>query len=128
MATKITGGVKVSVETYYQPQFSDPRLNYYVFAYHITIENNSEHTVQLKRRHWIIIDADGQHREVEGEGVVGEQPILMAGQVFKYVSVCNLSCDIGKMYGSYEMQKLSDNKKFKVRIPEFLMITNGKCN
>ncbi|MBL7927482.1 MAG: Co2+/Mg2+ efflux protein ApaG [Bacteroidia bacterium] len=128
MATKITGGVKVSVETYYQPQFSDPRLNYYVFAYHITIENNSEHTVQLKRRHWIIIDADGQHREVEGEGVVGEQPILMAGQVFKYVSGCNLSCDIGKMYGSYEMQKLSDNKKFKVRIPEFLMITNGKCN
>jgi ApaG protein len=128
MATKITGGVKVSVVTHYQPQFSDPRLNYFVYSYHITIENNSEHTVQLKRRHWVIIDADGQHREVEGEGVVGEQPILLAGQVYKYVSGCNLSCEIGKMYGTYEMQKLSDQKKFKVRIPEFIMITDGKCN
>ena len=70
MVTKVTGGVKVSVETFYQPQHSDPRLNHFVFAYRIAIENCSEHTVQLKRRHWIIIDADGQHREGEGEGVV----------------------------------------------------------
>lgn len=128
MVTKVTSGVKVSVETFYQPQHSDPRINHFVFAYRITIENNSEHTVQLKRRHWVIIDANGQHREVEGEGVVGEQPKLKPGQNYKYVSGCNLTCEIGKMYGSYEMERSEDKRKFKVRIPEFLMMSDGKLS
>ena len=126
MVTKVTGGVKVSVETFYQPQHSDPRLNHFVFAYRITIENCSEHIVQLKRRHWIIIDADGQHREVEGEGVIGEQPRLKPGEVYKYVSGCNLTCEFGKMFGSYEMERTDNNKRFRVRIPEFLMMTDAK--
>ncbi len=126
MVTKVTGGVKVSVEAFYQPQHSDPRLNHFVFAYRITIENYSDHAVQLKRRHWIIIDADGQHREVEGEGVVGEQPVIEPGEMYKYVSGCNLTCEIGKMFGSYEMERCDDKRKFKVRIPEFLMVTDAK--
>jgi ApaG protein len=128
MVTKVTSGVKVSVETFFQPQHSDPRMNHFVFAYRITIENHSEHIVQLKRRHWIIIDADGQRREVEGEGVVGEQPILAPGEDYKYVSGCNLNSEFGKMSGSYEMERKEDKKRFKVRIPEFLMITESRLN
>lgn len=128
MVTKVTSGVKVSVETFYQPQYSDPRVNHFVFAYRIVIENNGLHPVQLKRRHWIIIDADGQHREVEGEGVVGEQPTITPGDSYTYVSGCNLNCEIGKMFGTYEMIRTADNRKFKVKIPEFIMTTVGKCN
>lgn len=128
MVTKVTGGVKVSVESFYQAQFSDPRVNHFVFAYRIVIENNSEHIVQLMRRHWIIVDADGQHREVEGEGVVGEQPQISPGSHYTYVSGCNLNCEIGKMYGSYEMKRMSDQHKFKVKIPEFIMTSDGKNN
>jgi ApaG protein len=128
MVTKVTSGVKISVETFYQSQYSDPRVNHFVFAYRIVIENNSEQPIQLKRRHWIIIDADGQHREVEGEGVIGEQPIITPGDKYTYVSGCNLNCEIGKMYGSYEMIRTSDNRKFKVKIPEFIMTSDGKNN
>ena len=128
MVTKVTSGVKVSVETFYQPQHSDPRMNQFVFAYRITIENNSDYTVQLKRRHWIIIDADGQQREVEGEGVVGEQPMLIPGEIYKYVSGCNLKCEMGKMHGTYEMERTDNERRFKVRIPEFVMESEARLN
>lgn len=128
MVTSVTSGVKVSVETFYQPQHSDPRMNHFVFAYRITIENHSDYVVQLRRRHWIIIDADGQHREVEGEGVVGEQPVLVQGESYKYVSACNLNCEMGKMHGTYEMERKDNKRKFKVRIPEFVMVAHARLN
>ena len=73
---KVTEGIKVSVETEYQAAYSSPSQYHYVFTYRITIENNSEYTIQLLRRHWYIHDAGFNQREVEGEGVVGQQPIL----------------------------------------------------
>ena len=128
MVTEITEGVKVSVETEYQPEYSSPSQYHYVFTYRITIENGSDNTIQLLRRHWFIHDANTILREVEGEGVVGQQPVLEPGQTHKYVSGCNLKSGIGKMRGTYLMERIVDGKKFEVIIPEFMMVVPFKYN
>ncbi len=119
MVTEVTQGVKVSVETEYQPDYSNPGQHHYVFTYHITIENNSEFTVKLLRRHWHIYDASYRIREVEGEGVVGQQPVLEPKAMHQYVSGCNIKSGMGKMHGTFQMERVSDGKKFDVIIPEF---------
>lgn len=128
MTTEVTAGIKVSVETFYQPVHSNPAHSHYVFAYRITIVNESGETVRLKRRHWHIIDSDSTHREVEGEGVVGEQPYLAPGETYRYVSGCNLSSELGKMHGTYLMERTSDKRLFYVKIPRFNMIVPSKLN
>jgi ApaG protein len=128
MVTEITKGVRISVETEYQKDYSSPSQYHYVFTYRISIENNSENTIQLLRRHWYIHDANGVIREVEGEGVVGKQPVLEPGQMHQYVSGCNLKSGIGKMYGTYLMEKVLDGAQFKVIIPEFIMIAPFRLN
>jgi ApaG protein len=128
MVTEITEGVKISVETEYQPEYSSPSQYHYVFTYRITIENGSENTLQLLRRHWYIHDANTILREVEGEGVVGQQPVLEPGQSHKYVSGCNLKSGIGKMRGTYLMERIVDGKTFNVVIPEFTMVVPFKYN
>jgi ApaG protein len=128
MITSITKDVRISVETEYQPGYSSPAQFHYVFTYKITIENLGESTIQLRRRHWYIHDAARDLREVEGEGVVGQQPILEPGQSHVYVSGCNLKSGIGKMYGSYQMERIIDGKPFEVRIPEFIMVAPFKQN
>jgi len=128
MQTAITRGVKVSVETFYQADYSNPAANEYMFAYRITITNESEHTIQLLRRHWFIHDANNEQKEVEGEGVVGQQPILEPGTTYQYISGCNLRTEIGKMYGTYLMQRLRDGKKFYVTIPMFVLVAGTKLN
>ena len=117
MITQVTSGVKVSVEVFYRPDQSNAVLGHHIFAYRITITNNSEYSVQLQRRHWFIIDSNSTNREVEGEGVVGEQPIIGTGESYQYISGCNLESEIGKMYGTYLMERLIDKKQFYVRIP-----------
>lgn len=128
MVTAITEGIKVTVETEYQPEYSSPRQFHYVFTYKITIENNSEKTIQLKRRHWFIHDANNAMREVEGEGVVGQQPVLASGQIHQYVSGCNLKSGMGKMNGVYIMERIEDGKIVHVTIPEFSMIVPYRLN
>ncbi len=128
IVTSITQGVKVSVETFYQPDFSNSKNSEFVFAYRITIENNTMYPVSLLRRHWHIYDVADQWREVEGEGVVGEQPKIEAGSRHQYVSGCHLIAPAGKMYGSYLMRRESDNHLFEVRIPEFQMIAPALLN
>ena len=128
MVTQITKGIQVSVETEYQPEYSSPSQYHYVFTYKITIENKSEHTVQLLKRHWSIHDANTSKREVEGEGVVGKTPTLEPGQNHTYVSGCNLKSGIGRMYGTYLFERILDGKKISVEIPEFTMIAPFKLN
>ena len=128
MFTEITSGIKVSVETFYQPTQSHPLQSHYFFAYRITIRNDSDYTVQLKRRHWFIFDSNGTRTEVEGEGVVGEQPVLQPGEEHKYISGCNLTTDIGSMHGTYLMEREMDQKSFRVRIPKFEMIFPFRLN
>jgi ApaG protein len=128
MVTEVTEGVKVTVVTEFQPDYSSPAQNHYVFTYHITIENNSQYTVKLLRRHWFISDAGFPTREVEGEGVVGKQPVLEPGDTHQYVSGCNLKSGIGKMHGTYLMDRMVDGKNFFVTIPEFNMIVPHRFN
>ena len=128
MVAEVTEGIKISVNTEYQPEYSSPFNAHFVYAYKITIENYSDHTVQLLRRHWIIYDTDGSVREVEGEGVVGQQPILEHGETHNYVSGCNLKSSIGKMTGTFLMERIMDGKKFKVNIPEFILMPPFKLN
>ena len=128
MVTKITDGVSVSVFTEYQQEYSSPLRAHYVFTYRILIENHSEHTVKLLRRHWFIYDANALMREVEGEGVVGQQPTLEPGASHEYVSGCNLKTEMGKMKGTYLMERVVDGKQFTVVIPEFMLIAPFKLN
>ncbi|MFN3841418.1 MAG: Co2+/Mg2+ efflux protein ApaG [Cyclobacteriaceae bacterium] len=128
MVTEITQGIRVSVETEYQPAYSSPSQYHYVFTYRITIENQSEFTIQLMRRHWYIYDAGFTVREVEGEGVIGEQPVLEPGQLHQYVSGCNLKSGIGKMVGTYLMERVVDGSKLTIRIPEFTMVAPLRLN
>jgi ApaG protein len=128
MVSKISEGVEVSVETYFQPDYSNPVGSEFMFAYRITIENHNHYPVQLRRRHWFIADSNGSHREVEGEGVVGVQPVINPGERYQYVSGCNLQTEIGKMYGTYEMENLHNKSLFEVNIPVFEMVVPHKMN
>lgn len=128
MTTDITKGIRVTVDTEYQQEYSNPVQKHYVFTYQITIENLSDKTIQLLSRHWDITDITFPKREVEGEGVVGKQPILEPGQMHQYVSGCNLNSGFGKMEGYYIMERLVDGKRFKVKIPKFEMVVPFKLN
>ncbi len=128
MVFKISAGIKVSVETFYQSEHSNPADSEYLFAYRITIENDNSFPVKLLRRHWFIYDANATLREVEGEGVVGVQPQINAGEHYQYISGCNLKTEMGKMYGSFQMQNLANNGLFAVAIPAFEMMVPFKMN
>ncbi|MCE2390647.1 MAG: Co2+/Mg2+ efflux protein ApaG [Proteobacteria bacterium] len=99
----ITNGLRVFVRSRYVPERSRPARSEYFFAYTIKIENLGSETVKLISRHWIITDAEGQQEEVQGPGVVGEQPTLRPGESFEYTSACPLSTPFGSMRGSYQM-------------------------
>ena len=118
MPTAVTQGVKVEVESEYVPDRSDPDRNLYFFAYHIKISNEGDRTVQLISRHWIITNGDGKTEEVEGPGVVGEQPTLEPGQAFEYSSFCPLNTSTGMMHGTYQMTT-DDGEEFDATIPPF---------
>lgn len=128
MVTEVTNGVIVTVEVEYQPMYSSPNQHHYVFTYEVIIENKSTKTLQLKKRKWVINDAGYPIRTVEGEGVVGRQPILEPGQKHQYISGCNLRSGLGKMHGSYEMEKVMDGQLITVQIPEFKMVVPFKLN
>jgi ApaG protein len=128
METLTTQGIKISVEPFYLPHESIPIQHRYVFAYRITILNQSPDTVQLLRRHWHIIESNGVRREVEGEGVVGVQPVLAPGESHQYTSWCPLMTDVGKMFGVFQMVRLPDETKFEVQIPAFKLSPPFKMN
>lgn len=121
MQTAVSSGIKVSLETRYEPKFSSPLTDNYVFSYFITIENQNEYAVQLVRRHWFIFDSCGIRREVEGPGVVGEQPVLGPGEFYSYSSACDLLSMRGTMHGFYTMTRIQDQVTFRVEIPRFRM-------
>ena len=128
MVQKVSHDVNIVVETFYQQAQSRPLHSEYLFAYRITIENLGAVPVKLLRRHWHIIDSSGDVREVEGEGVVGQQPSIAPGETYQYISSCNLNSDMGKMYGSYLMEDLFSKKTMRIDIPEFQLIAPFKYN
>lgn len=98
-----TRGVSITVDARFSPDHSAPARRHWFFLYTIRIANESDLTVQLMSRHWIITDEDGHIEEVQGPGVVGEQPVLMPGDAFEYTSGCPLTTPTGQMQGTYEM-------------------------
>lgn len=122
MQVLTTAGVEVKVETTYQEGYSRPILNEFMHSYRITLFNHNSFAVQLLRRVWLITDANGDIKTVEGEGVVGRQPVLYPGDAYTYVSGCNLSTAIGKMEGLYIFDNKISGKEFEVKIPVFRLI------
>lgn len=115
-----TCGVTVRVSVSYLPEQSEPTRGRWFWAYHIRLENAGDRTVQLLSRHWIITDGRGARHTVEGEGVVGEQPLIEPGASFDYVSGCPLATSSGAMQGSYRMVDDSGTT-FDIAIPRFAL-------
>jgi ApaG protein len=124
MPTAVTEGIRVTVEATYLPDRSSPDEGSFAFAYTVTIENESAPRVQLRRRHWIITDGNGHVEEVEGPGVVGQQPILAAGEAQRYTSGAVLATPVGTMEGTYEMHE-EGGRVFKASIPRFTLQVPG---
>ncbi|MEW5791091.1 MAG: Co2+/Mg2+ efflux protein ApaG [Pseudomonadota bacterium] len=110
--------IEIQVETRYLDEQSQPELNHYVFAYRITITNKGDMPAQLISRHWVITNANGEVKEVRGDGVVGEQPLLRPGESFQYTSGSVLETPVGSMHGSYQMVD-AEGRPFDVPIPPF---------
>jgi ApaG protein len=117
-SSAVTEGIRVRVQSQYLADQSSPRDDRYVFAYTITISNEGIRTAQLRTRHWIITDGRGTVEEVRGDGVVGEQPRLAAGQSFQYTSGCVLTTSVGTMQGTYRMWR-DDGSYFDAVIAPF---------
>lgn len=115
-----TRGVHVSVVSEYAPDRSRPTDQQWFFLYTITIANQSDETVQLLSRHWIITDATGKVEEVRGPGVVGQQPVLTPGESFTYTSGCPLGTAFGTMEGTYQMVTRG-GEGFEARIAPFTL-------
>jgi ApaG protein len=128
MVSKVSEGVNISVETFYQAEYSNPAGSEYMFAYRVSIDNNNVFPIKLLSRHWYIFDSNGTEREVEGEGVIGVQPIIEAGNSYQYVSGCNLRTEMGKMHGTYIFENLHNMKRFTASIPLFEMVVPFKLN
>ena len=119
-----TFDIGIDVATNYIDDQSEPELDRYVFAYTITIANNGELPARLISRHWVITDANGKVQEVTGDGVVGEQPHLNPGDIFRYSSGAVLETPVGAMQGLYRME--ADNGvNFDAPIAPFTLAVPG---
>lgn len=119
MIQQVTRGIKISVETNFEGTFYKDYKMRFAFGYHITIENQSNDSVQLTSRFWKIKDALNDTEIVQGEGVIGKKPVLKPGEIHSYQSGCLLASPFGAMSGYYNMVNFTSTRKFKVRIPSF---------
>jgi ApaG protein len=118
MYVEVTENIEVRVEPVYVENQSRPEESYYFFAYKVQLKNQKDKTVQLLSRHWVITDGNGHVEEVEGPGVVGQQPRLESGQSYEYTSFCPLPTPTGNMRGTYTMVT-DEGERFQVEIPLF---------
>ncbi len=121
----VTRDIRVHVVPQFDPQRSRPSNGRWFFLYTVTIENRGDETVQLLARHWVITDGAGRVEQVRGPGVIGEQPVLAAGQSFRYTSGCPLRTDVGKMEGSYQMVTVASGEAFDIAIAPFTLCAPG---
>ena len=119
--------IDVNVLPEYLDADSEPENERFIFAYHVSIINRGTIGAQLLNRHWIITDGNGKVEEVQGDGVVGEQPILTPGGEHMYNSFCILETPVGMMQGSYGMIA-ADGTLFEAEIPPFTLAAPGKLN
>ena len=119
MVQHITKGIKISVANRFEGKLDNDSRPSYAFSYTISIENQSKFTVQLVARRWDIKDALNTTETVEGEGVIGVQPVLKPGETHTYSSGCLLKAPLGAMQGSYTMMNFDTAEYFSVTIPTF---------
>ncbi len=117
-----TKGVKISVKTKFKGTNYRGKKLYHFFTYNIAIKNNSNNTIQLTHRHWEIFDSLNTKEIINGEGVVGQTPILAPEEEYSYISGCYLESGIGSMNGFYVMNNLETLERFKVYVPKFPLI------
>lgn len=122
MESLTTEGVEVIVKYTYEDEFSKPSQSEFIFSYQIEINNVNHFPIQLISRKWFVFDSKGDHYEVEGQGVIGKQPILNKNESHNYQSGTSLTSPIGRMRGYYMMFNLETKEEFKVYIPEFDLI------
>ena len=116
--------VDVSVVTRYLPDQSQPEHDRFAFAYTITVQNNGKLAAKLLSRHWVITDGDGHVEEVRGEGVVGQKPLIAAGESHTYTSGTVMTTKVGTMQGTYQMLA-DDGKHFDAVIKPFRLAVPG---
>ncbi len=119
--------VKISVVTRHLPEQSSTEQMQFAFAYTITIANAGDEPVQLLSRHWLITDANANVQEVRGDGVIGEQPLILPGREFTYTSGAVLNTSIGSMHGSYLMLR-QDGSTFTAPIAAFSLHKPGELH
>ncbi len=121
-----TETVRIRVTPEYVPGESSPDEERFFFAYNVAISNEGKHKVKLLSRHWVIINSEGERREVRGPGVVGETPSLLPGETFEYKSSCHLDTHWGTMEGSYRMKGMEgeEDKLFDVEIGRFFLVAD----
>ena len=124
---KESAGVRITVRPVYLKDQSEPAARHYVFAYYIRIENIGFQPAQLVSRRWLIHDSAGDDTEVEGEGVVGEQPTIPPGGVHEYQSFCILKSGEGFMEGHYNFVK-PDSTTFRAEIPRFILSASASTS
>ena len=115
---EVKPNIIVSVTTAYIPEHSNELEKRYVFSYTITITNNSEESIKLLTRYWLITDANEDTSTVAGEGVIGKQPVIAPNKSFQYTSGCVLKTPVGTMQGHYQVIN-ENNKNIQVEIPVF---------
>ncbi len=117
---RLVKSIKVTVVPRYEKDRSQPEQGLYVFSYTVTIQNNSSEVIQINRRSWTITDALLHVEHIEGEGVVGEQPIIASGENYCYTSFCPLKTNFGSMKGCY-FAITANGETIKIDIPEFIL-------
>ncbi|GAA6131321.1 Co2+/Mg2+ efflux protein ApaG [Halopseudomonas sabulinigri] len=127
MSNAATYAIAVSVQTRYLREQSDPAAQRFAFAYTITIANQGSLPAQLLSRHWLITDGNNKVQDVQGPGVVGEQPVIAPGASHTYTSGCLLDTPVGTMEGSYDM-RASDGHAFSASIERFRLAKPNALN
>ena len=119
--------ILVNAISKYIPELSNENDSNFYYLYEVTIKNKGEKKIKILSRHWDISDGLGNQKKIDGEGVVGKNPIINPGQIFKYKSYCPLKTEFGFMSGFYTV-KNEDGEIFKVEIPEFPLVLNSIVN
>lgn len=127
MSNAVTQGIRITVKAQYLSERSTPRAKQYAFAYTVHLKNEGRLTAQLISRHWIITDSEGNVQEVQGEGVIGQQPVLRPGEEFEYTSWCLLRTPQGTMHGTYQMVR-EGGERFDAEIAPFSLIIPNSLN
>ena len=128
MVQQVTNGIKISVKTKFEGMSNQNRRLLFTFSYEITIENQSNASVQLMSRHWKIFDSFKSLEIVEGEGVIGKKPVLAPKKSYTYSSYCNLTSPTGAMKGFFNMINFTNTNRFKVNIPSFQLTVPAVLN